>query len=147
MPELHPARFDVVSCHGTHASCDAVMRTEGACRVAADEVMVVDRPGTAAGIVGRVADVVDAHAVVVDATDGWSAWSIEGEDAAIAFSYLSELELPPAGFVQGDVVRLPAKVLTDGRRLHILVPAMFGEELRRRIVASAGHLGLTGTSA
>lgn len=136
-----------MSCHATPASCDAVMGIEGACRVAPDEVMVVGQPGTAAATVGRVADVVDAHAVVIDATDGWSAWTIEGEDSVLAFSYLSELELPPEGFAQGDVVRLPAKVLTDGDRVHIFVPAMLGEELRRRVVASAGHLGITGTGS
>lgn len=132
----------MVTCHATPASCDAVTGIEGACRVAPDEVMVVGQPGTAAGLVGRVAEVVDAHAVVIDATDGWSAWTIDGQDADLAFSYVSELELPRDGFAQGDVVRLPAKVLTHGDRVHIFVPAMLGEELRRRIVASAGHLGL-----
>jgi hypothetical protein len=137
----------VVTCHAAPASCDSVMEIEGACRVAPDEVMLVGQPGFAARLVGRVAKVVDAHAVVIDATDGWSAWTIEGQDAGLAFSYLSELELPGEGFAQGDVARLPAKVLTDGDLLHILVPAMLGEELLRRIVVGAGHLGLRGTGA
>ena len=137
----------MVLCHATTASCDAVMQIEGACRVAPNEVTLVGRPGTAAGLVGRVAEVVDAHAVVIDATDGWSAWSLVGEDAVLAFSYVSELELGPEGYAQGDVARLPAKVLSDGDRLHILVPSMLGEELRRRVVASAGHLGLGGAGS
>lgn len=143
MPELRAGAFDVVSCHAAASSCDVVMGIGGAFRVAPDEVMIVGARGTAAGLVGRVAEVVDTHAVVIDATDGWTAWGLGGAGSRLAFSYLSALELPEEGFVQGEVANLPAKVIAGDDEVHILVPAMLGDEMRRRIVARCGHLALT----
>jgi sarcosine oxidase gamma subunit len=134
--------LDVVSVYAASPACDAVMSEASACRIAPDEVMLIGKPGTAKGTVGRVADVVGAHAVVIDATDGWSAWTLEGDDARRAFSYLSHLDLPEEGFVQGEVALLPAKVVTDGAGVHIFVPSMLEHDLRRRILARCGHLGL-----
>jgi hypothetical protein len=121
------------------------MSEPGAERIAPDEVMVVGEVGTAKGVVGRVADLVEAHAVVIDATDGWATWTLAGDGARPAFSWLSELELPEEGFVQGDVVHLPVKVLVRDGDVHLLVPAMLAEDLRRRIVAQCDHLGLVET--
>ena len=46
-------------------------------------------------------------------SDGWTAWTLAGPDARGAFARLSELALPDSRFVQGEVVRLPVKVLVE----------------------------------
>lgn len=140
MVEIRAGHLDVVSCHATQASCDAAMAIGGACRVAPDEVMIIREPGSAAWAVGRVGELVDVHAVVIDATDGWAVLDLGGDDARVAFTYLSALELPDDGFAQGDVANLPAKVLASADGVHVLVPAMLGDELHRRILARCGHL-------
>jgi sarcosine oxidase gamma subunit len=140
--ELRATAFDIVSIHAAAQACDAVMSEAGACRVAPDEAMLIGSPGAAPELVARITEAVDAHAVVLDETDGWMAWSLHGEDARHAASYLSPLELPGEGFIQGDVAHLPAKVLVRDGAVHVLVPAMLGHELRRRILARCGHLGL-----
>jgi hypothetical protein len=51
------------------------------------------------------------------------------------------LELPKAGVVQGDVARLPVKVVADGERLHLLVPSSWSEHLRERILSLVPDVG------
>jgi sarcosine oxidase gamma subunit len=123
------------------------MSEEGAHRIAPDEIMLLGGEGTAKAIVGRVAEVVEATDLVVDATDGWAGWTLAGPDARRGFSYLSQLELPEEGFEQGDVVHLPAKVLARAGEVHILVPSMLAADLRRRIVARCSHLGIVETGS
>ena len=147
MLELRPTAFDVVSVHAAAQACDAVMSEAGACRVASDEVMLIGSPGAAPELVARVTQAVMAHAVVLDETDGWMAWSLHGEDTRHAFSYLSPLELPEEGFVQGEVAHLPAKVLVRGDAVHVLVLSMLGHELHHRILARCGHLGPVGAAS
>ncbi len=140
MLELRATAFDVVIVHAGAHACDAVAAIASGLRVAPDEVMLIGQPGAALELAARIAGVVDAHAVVLDETDGWATWSLRGEDARLAFSYLSPLELPEEGFVQGEVAHLPAKVLVRGDAVHILVPSMLSHELRHRLLDRCGHL-------
>jgi sarcosine oxidase gamma subunit len=106
-------------------------------RVAPDEAMAIDESASALQEHLRV---VDADAVVIDTTDGWTAFTITGEGAREAFARLSEMELPPDGFAQGDCARVPVKVLTEGDHLTVLVPAMWGAYLGERLAeAVAGR--------
>ena len=139
----------VVTCIAEPAACDAA--AEGAShvralRVAPDEVMFVAAPDAADAIVRavtRAATSVDPDALVLDATDGWAAWTLRGGATRPAFSRLSALGLPGEGFVQGDVAHVPVKVIAEPERLHLLVPAMWGGYLRERILERCGTLGIT----
>jgi sarcosine oxidase gamma subunit len=103
-------------------------------RTAPDEALFVASPGNAETVVREIQDriaALDEDALVLDVSDAWSAWTIAGQDAARAFSYLSALDVPSAGdFVQGDVARVAAKVLGEEDGLTILVPAYWHDHLR-----------------
>ena len=114
------------------------------CRVAPDEAMFVREPGVVGRLVRDAGAVTagDPHAVVIDATDGWSVWTLVGDAAADAFSRLSALR-PDDGYAQGDIAHVPARVIAEHDRLHLFVPATLGEYLRVRILARCANLGLT----
>ena len=140
MVELVATRASIVGCFAEPEALDALERTDGAhaCRVAPDEVMLVGEAGAAEELVRLVAENVtasDADAAVLDTTDGWSIWSLVGDGARDAFAKLSELELCPEGFAQGDVAHVPTRVIAEAERLHLLVPAMWGAYMRERILA------------
>jgi hypothetical protein len=117
---------------------DALSVPDGAtmCRVAPGEALVIGGSGLFAGAVVLG----ERGAIVEDVTDGWAASELAGLDVHEAFSRLSELELPENGFVQGDVARIGAKVLTAPDRITILVPAMLGAFIDERIRTDCAEL-------
>lgn len=140
MLELRPAAVDVVDCHAPAATCDALAELGEGIRVAADELLFLSAPGTAGELVERIGARAD-HAIAVDATDGWTPWDLAGDEARTAFTYLSALELPADGAVQGAVANLPAKVVASGDVVRVLVASPLGDEMRRRILARCASLG------
>ena len=136
MAELRRVSPTVVAVHARSALLDTVAPADAIVhRVAADEVMVSGPADGAAALVAarEQAVVEDDGAVVLDVTDGWAAWAIEGSDARLAFSRVSTLELPPAGTLQGDVLRLPARVAASAEELVLLVPAAYGAWVERKL--------------
>ncbi len=136
LTSIHPVIWSV---HATEEACDLVMRAPGACRVAVDEVMVL------AVLPDDVKDAVlkiDEDAVIIETTDGWTGLVLSGEDVADAFARLSELKLPEDGYIQGDVARVPVRVVTEPSRIAFFVPAMWGDHLRERILADGSRLGV-----
>jgi glycine cleavage system aminomethyltransferase T len=142
--ELRETRAELVTCVADAAAIDAVAAagvSADVFRVAPDEALVVSDADRDALVdeVARAAMREDRDAVVVDATDGWSVWAIEGDAATQALVRLSRLD-PVAGFAQGEVGRVPAKVVVEPSRIRVLVPAMWGETVRRRILADCADL-------
>ncbi len=94
VPELRAAKFDVVDlpCHA------GIMRRRDGHRRrlpgGADEVMVVGQPGTAAGLVGESPTVGVEHMPWSSTRPTGGRRGPRGSDAGLAFSHLSELELP-----------------------------------------------------
>ena len=148
MLELTRLETSVVLCTAAPEAVEAVCDLRDAIRVAPDEVLLVCPPDTAVALLveaaGR-AEALDADAVVLDASDGWSVWTLEGEVGVLreAFARLSELELPDSGTLQGAVAEVPAKVLVGEAELRLLVPAMWGEHLRSRILEDLATLAVT----
>jgi hypothetical protein len=128
----------VIAVLASAGAIDALSVPDGAtmCRVAPREALVIGGSGLSAN------DVVlgEQGAMVEDVTDGWAAFELDGDDVAEAFARLSELELPENGFVQGDVARIGAKVLTAPDRITILVPAMLGAFVEERIRTDCAEL-------
>jgi hypothetical protein len=123
---------------------DAVGAVPGVmtCRVAPDESMLLSSPEAAAGAVteaARRAAAADPDAIVVDATDGWSAWTLQGDRVDLAFGRLSAVPLR-LGFSQGDVAHVPVKIVVSGNALNLLVPAMWRAYLRERILTRCAGL-------
>jgi glycine cleavage system aminomethyltransferase T len=107
-----------------------------ACRVADDETLFVCAPDVVGEITREVETrltVVDTDAVVLDATDGWAALRIDGDDAAAVLAEVSRLRIPQPGFAQGDVAHVAAKVLVDDGGIVILAPASTAHHVRTRI--------------
>jgi hypothetical protein len=129
--ELRVVSPSVIAVLASAGAIDVLIVPGGAttCRIAPREALVIGSPDLSA------ADVVvdERGAIVEDVTDGWAGFELTGDDVHEAFARLSELELPGAGFVQGDVTRIGAKVLTARGRVTILVPAMLGTFVEERI--------------
>ena len=147
MLELVSTEAAVVSIVGDARAVDAVGSLDGAvtCPVAPDEALLIAPPDAGERLVKIAmerATSADPDALVVDVTDGWAVWTLEGEDVRAAFSRLSALRLPDRGFSQGDVVRVAVKMVVDDPRLHLLVPAMWADHLHDRIVERCRSLGV-----
>jgi hypothetical protein len=129
--ELRIVSPSVIAVLASTDAIDALRVPAGAttCRVAPREALVIGSSELSA------ADVVvdERGAIVEDVSDGWTAFELVGADTSEAFARLSELELPHHGFVQGDVARIGAKVVTAPGRVTILVPAMLGTFVEERI--------------
>jgi sarcosine oxidase gamma subunit len=136
--ELAATEATVVLCCASPEAVDAAMALSDVVRVAPDEAMVLGPSGTAETLIATTTERIEA----LDGTDGWTICTLEGDAARNAFTYLSALELPQDGFVQGDVAHVHAKVVVRGDRLHVLVPAMWGAHLRERIVSDCAPLGV-----
>jgi hypothetical protein len=118
------------SVHALEEACDLAMRAPGAGRVATDEVFV---RGPIAEDLRAAVTTVDPHAVIRDATEGWTEIVLEGGDARAHFARLSDLLLPDgSGYVQGDVARIAARVFVEDHELHIFVRASWGAYLERQ---------------
>ena len=144
MVELRARSLAVVLCSADAAALDALVTPgHGArtLRTAPDEALFVAAPEVAADVAREVADriaALEGDALVLDVSDGWAAWSLIGDDAGQALSYLSQLEPPADGaFVQGDVAHVGAKVLGEPDGLTILVPAYWRDHVRERAIHDA----------
>jgi hypothetical protein len=113
------------------------------CRIAPDEAMLVREPGATDALLRDSGSVLagDPDAVVLDATDGWVILTLAGDGSRSAFGYLSAIRLSE-GFVQGDVHRLPARIICEPVKVHVFVPATVGEYLRARMLADCAGLGI-----
>jgi hypothetical protein len=144
--ELRSARPSVVLCSAHPAAIDRVVGSAAAdvLRVAPDEALAVSSVdgGALATSIETQALAVDPDALVLDATDGWAVWSLTGDRTSDALARLSDLDDPGAGFAQGRVADVPAKVVIEPSRLTILVPSMWSEAVRERILAVCADLGV-----
>ena len=145
MLELTPTRVSVISCLASDEALTEIDAPEDAylCWVADDEVMLVGKPSAADLMsAAREASKADNDAVVLDVSDGWSAWTLAGDGVDDVLARLSELDQSGDGYLQGDVAHVPVRLIAHAQRLHLLVPAMWEEHLRSRIRAAAVGLDL-----
>jgi hypothetical protein len=145
--ELIPSRVSAISCLASAEALGELAAPAGTylCWIADDEVMLIAEPDAAQELakeVRRVLSGVDNDAVVVDVSDGWSAFTLAGDGARDVLQHVSELQLSGDGYVQGDVAHVPVRLIALGTRLHLLVPAMWEEHLRARIRNAAARFDL-----
>ena len=149
MPDvtLLSSRFGVVVSFASADALDAVQAPAGAraCRIASDEIAFVCSADAAADVLEAIVPQVargDSDGFVLDVSDGWTSFSLTG-DVERAFSYLSELQLPsPGAFVQGDVLRVPVRVLTGEGRIDLLVPSPWGTYLHDEMLVALRALNV-----
>jgi hypothetical protein len=131
---LVASRFSVVVGFASASALDAVRLPAAtrACRVADDEMAFVCPPDATRDVLDEIARQIargDSDGFALDLSDGWTSFRLRG-DVTRAFSYLSELRLPPpGGFVQGDVLRVPVRVLTDESQIDLFVASPWGRYL------------------
>jgi hypothetical protein len=147
--ELLSTDASIVSCFAAPDALDSlVVPSEGVvcCRVAPDEIMLIGQSGVAEDLVGaahgRIAEG-DAHAVVLDASDGWAVWTLAGSGADEAFGRLSAVDPTGRTYTAGDVARVPVRIVSFPRRLHLLVGAMWRDYLHERLLEACRGLGGT----
>ena len=115
-----------------------------ACRAADDELLLLCAPPVTDEVAREVATrlaALDPDALVIDTTDGWAAISVVGDDARASFGLMSPLELPDDGFLQGEAVHVPAKVVVGDDRVLVLVPSIWEAHLHDRATKALGHTG------
>lgn len=114
-----------------------------ALRVAADELALICSVGDVQSMVDAVrASAARDGGFALDLTDGWTCWRLEG-DVERAFSYLSELHLPEAGVIQGDVLRVPVRAIRVGDVLDLMVPRPWDMYLRAEAIEALGAMDVT----
>jgi hypothetical protein len=150
--ELVATRAAAIGVHSSPEALDA-LTVDGAVllRPAPDEAMLLAPPGDALRVLettsSRVAEQ-DPTALVLDETDGWSIWTLVGEDPHAAFARISALSPPASGTTQGEVAHLPARVVVTPGAIHIVVASMWSDALRDLIVDACPEVGdVTGTAS
>ncbi len=145
MRELAPRSVGVVLCAADAQSLDALVPPgydARYIRTAPDEALFVASPAVTGDVVRALTDrigALDDDGLVLDVSDGWASWALEGNDVAAAFAAVSALDVPaPGDAVQGSVAGVAATVLgeTDDA-LTILVPAYWRNHLRERLIDDA----------
>ena len=150
MPDvtLLSSRFGVVVGFASAGALDAVQVPAGAraCRIASDEIALVCSADSTGEVLAAIAPQVargDSDGFVLDVSDGWTSFTLTG-DVARAFSYLSELQLPgPGAFVQGDVLRVPVRVLAGEGHIDLLVPSPWGSYLHDEMLDALRALNVS----
>ncbi|MEP7059087.1 MAG: hypothetical protein ABI828_00025 [Actinomycetota bacterium] len=147
MLEVSRTSAAVVQVHAEPAALDALAPAGATrCRIAPDEEMFVREAGAGEALLRDAGAVTagDPDALIVDGTDGWAVWTLTGDHLPEALQRLSHLDLDPAidGFTQGDVAHIPARIVIDHGRAHVLVAAVWGDYLHERIMGRCADLGV-----
>jgi hypothetical protein len=144
---LSSSRFGVVGAFASADALDAVQPPVGAraCRTASDEIAFVCPAAATGDVLDAIAPQVargDSDGFVLDLSDGWTSFTLRGEIER-AFSYLSELQLPnPGAFVQGDVLRVPVRLLAGEGYIDLLVPSPWGRYLHDEMLEALRALNV-----
>ena len=149
MLELLSTDASIVSCFAAPDALDPLVApSEGVvcCRVAPDEIMLIGQSGVGEELVEaasrRIAEG-DAHAVVLDSSDGWALWTLAGSEANEAFRRLSAVDPTDRTYSAGDVAGVPVRIVSFPGRLHLLVGAMWRDYLHERLLEVCRALGGT----
>jgi hypothetical protein len=136
--ELGPARAAVVRCFGERRALDA-FPSLGAmpARIAADELWLVAPRASASELAQRATSYLtgaDPDGFVLEHGEAWAVWTISGSGLPQAFARLADFPLPAGrvAFAQGAVAQLPAKILVQGDRLHVIVPVQLAHHVPDR---------------
>jgi hypothetical protein len=131
----------VVACYASSQALDSLppaLPGTHECRVARDELLLVAPPTLLAETERWAAEhfaSVEPSALVLDQSDGWSAFTLRGDEAPSVFAQLSELPLPMGrqAFIQGAVAGGSAKILLNDDMIHVLVPSTLRHNLADRL--------------
>jgi hypothetical protein len=137
---IERAHAAVVACFASPQALDTLPAYPDThrCRVAPDELLLVTPPALLEDTERRAAAhfaAADPAALVLDQSDGWSAFTLRGDEADSVFARLSTVPLPaqrPA-FLQGAVAGGGAKIIALDACLHLFVPSTLRHHLAARL--------------
>jgi len=142
--ELRAVTVSVIDVLASPEACDALAAAalDGTSlgRAAPDELLVIGGTSVTADHIASAID--DPDALVLDVTDAWSSWTLEGSGAPDVFARLSELRLPGRGFAQGAVGNMAAKIVVDGDRITVMVPSMLAGAFHERVLRDGRLAGV-----
>lgn len=130
MVSIERSRAAVIACYATPEALASLPAIPGVCecRVAPDEELLVASPADLAETERRAAEhlaATEPGALVLDQSDGWSMFTLRGDEAPSVFAQLSAVPLPMGrqAFVQGAFAGGSAKFLVFDDVIHVLVPS------------------------
>ena len=141
MLDINRTNAAVIACYADPQALDSLPvvppGTHG-CRVAPDELLLVAPPTERAETERWAADhfaSADPSAMVLDQSDGWSAFTLRGDEAPSVFAQLSDVPLPlrRRAFLQGAVAGGSAKILLLDDAIHVLVPSTLRDNFAGRL--------------
>lgn len=141
MLKIERTHAAIIACYASPPALDSLPIVPAGtheCRVAPDEVLLIAPPTLLAETERRSAEhfaAVEPTALVLDLSDGWSAFTLRGDEAASVFAQLSDIPLPvghPA-FLQGAVAGGSAKILIFDDVIHVFVPSTLRDNLASRL--------------
>jgi sarcosine oxidase gamma subunit len=113
-------------------------------RVAPDEVLWVGERERASELVATMATALSGHgnrATVVDHSDGYALFTLEGPARNELFARLSSIRLPATdAFVQGNFAGVPARTFCTADRLEVIVTSDVAWFVSGRLEHAAGDL-------
>ena len=139
MLDLIPSEASIIACLADVATLDGWTggRDPAPARVAPDELWLIGPRSERQAIVAKARDWLGGRGLVVDQTDGWVGWTLEGDarlDVVRRVMFAAVPDHRPA-FVQGAISGVPGKVLYESNRVHLFVPAPVGHHLIDRLRA------------
>ena len=147
MPNIQRTHAAVVACHASAAALDSMPSIPNAyaCRVAPDELWLVAPPELLAATERCVVDYcarTEPTALVLDQSDGWSTFTLRGDEGLGIFAQLSSIPVPSTrpAFVQGAVAGGPAKVLLLDGVIHVLLPLTLRHHMAARLQDVCGSV-------
>ena len=141
MAELYPVQADVLICCGEPQALDALPHSpHTADRVAPDELLLLGNDLNADEVVQQLMTR-DPNCLVLDVSDGYALWAIEGAGHKAAFGRLSAVPLPDApAIVHGLVAQVPATAIVKDTRIVIVVSSAVSAHLHGRIAGACAEL-------
>ena len=117
-------------------------------RVAPDELVLLGRPGTGTELVAGFETALAGHgarALVVDHTDGWSCFSLVGDDVAEVFARVTQIPFPDTTadpvFLMGRICDVAGKAFVREGRVDILTGAEASAHVHHRLEDALGRVG------
>ena len=137
----------VIACYASGATLDALPAPPNAyaCRVAPDELWLIAPLELLADTERRATEYcarTEPTALVLDQSDGWTAFTLRGDEALSVLAQLSALPFPAArpAWMQGAVAGGAAKILLLDGEVHVLVPLTLRHHLAARLRDVCGSL-------
>lgn len=148
--ELRPLLISLVSCVGRADELHS-LRVDNAFPfpIAPDEVLLLGSPADAGDMLTSAASQLGGNVLVVDQSDAYVGWTLQGDEALDVFSQLSALSLGPERpcLRQGLVAHVPAKVIATTEAVQVLVSSTFSHHLVKRVRDVRGDQNVLETEA